>query len=96
MSNVLLTGKEMGQHFYVMEVFITSIVFFIVAPIVIILKNENMTKFVQHRLVNSAVMIGSLGSIKKSICNFLKRRNKVAAVVDPPNVEENVEDVSKT
>jgi hypothetical protein len=37
LSNVLLTGKEMGQHFYVMEVFVTSIVFFVVAPIVIIL-----------------------------------------------------------
>jgi hypothetical protein len=47
-------------------------------------------------LINSAVKIGAVSSVKNSLCNLLKRRNKVAAgVVEFPSVDDNVENENK-
>jgi hypothetical protein len=52
-----------------MEVFVISIVFFVVAPIIIIMKNENMTKFVQQRIISSVCFrcVGVKNLMEKSL-----------------------------
>ena len=83
LSNVLLTGREMGENFYVMEVFVASIVFFDVVPIVVILKNEKMTAFVLNRLGESAafkMVFEVVGLAKKALLEWRKSGNKVVDI----------------
>jgi hypothetical protein len=42
---VFLTGKRMGQNFYIVEFFISGVVFFVVVPVVVIAKNQKISKF---------------------------------------------------
>ena len=51
LSNVFLTGKRMGHNFYIVEFFISGVVFFVVMPAAVIVRNEKMTKFVAQKFV---------------------------------------------
>ena len=73
----------MGENFYVMEVFVASIVFFDVVPIVVILKNEKMTAFVLNRLGESAafkMVFEVVGLAKKALLEWRKSDNKVVDI----------------
>jgi len=51
----------MGGDFYILEYFMSAIVFFFLVPIIMILKNENLTFYIQQRV--------------KSYINFFARDN---------------------
>jgi hypothetical protein len=51
MSNIFLTGKRMGHHFYIVEFFISGQLFFVVVPSVIILRNSNISSYVRQKFL---------------------------------------------
>ena len=57
MSNIFLTGKRMGHHFYIVEFFISGFLFFVVVPVVIILKNSNISGYVKEKCLTRFLFI---------------------------------------
>lgn len=62
----------MGSDFYVFEVFLTAIIFFILAPIIIIILNDSMVNFLVRRFFNLNVCV-LLSSKIKCVAQCLER-----------------------
>ena len=71
LSNVFLSGKRMGQNFYVVEFFISGFVFFAIVPLVIILRNENISSYVYQKFFSRFIFL-------------TKANNQVCPVLEGP------------
>ena len=50
-GNIFLTGKRMGQNFYIVEFFTSGVVCFVAVPVVIVVKNKRISKFFQQKFI---------------------------------------------
>ena len=56
-SNLFLTGKRMGHQYYIVEFFVSGLIFFLVVPLVFILKNSNISSYVKQKFFNKVLFI---------------------------------------
>ena len=55
--NLFLTGKRMGHHYYIVEFFVFGLIFFLVVPLVFILKNSNISNYVNQKFFYKVLFI---------------------------------------
>jgi len=68
LSNVFLSGKRMGHDFYVVEFFVSGFVFFAVVPLVVILRNENLSSYVRKKFLSKFIF---LTNANNQVCPIL-------------------------